>query len=324
MRDSLILPIIYLFVFLILSLFLTGLYIVLELAATMETSGFSINKLPLIIRDVIPVSSIVSLLFIFIRILKKPGIHILTFMLPLATAFCVLFFGIIGINMIVKPVEETVPVKNYIKPGKFLFFDNNILYIGSISDNTVSNIIYIDSNDLFLNPGNNMKIYKYIDRAQAELKDNKINIHSADITLSLDTMTYYSGFYAADSILESVFNGISLLNRELNEFLQNNLLEFAILCFSFVFIVMASNVFMRITRWPLFNFFVVMFITIGSVFLYNFLKNHIVMEFFSEISDSFFLRMIPSISLLLIGLIFVFIDIIFIPFDFWSREIENA
>jgi hypothetical protein len=263
-------------------------------------------------------------LFIFIRILKKPGIHILLFILPLITAFCVIFFGIIGINQIITPVEETVTIKNYIKPGKFLFFENNILYINSVTDNTINNAVYIDTDDLFLNPGNNMRVYQYIDRANVEIVDDKININSGSNIISLDRMTYYSGFYSADKTMESIFESISLLNKEINEFYNSNITEFAILCFSLIFIIMSSNVFMRITKWPLFNFFVVMFITIGSVILYNFLKNHIVMEFFAETSDSFFLRLIPSISLLIIGVLFVFIDIIFIPFDFWNREIENA
>lgn len=322
MKNSLILPVIYLFVFLILTILLTGFNIVIKLAATMETSGFSVKEIPVFIKNVIPVSGLLSLLFLFIRILKKPGMHFLSFVLPLATAFCALFFGIISINTVITPVEETVTIKNYIKPNKFLFSENNILYISNLSDNKIDNAIYIDTNNLFLEPENNTQMYQFIDSANVEIEDNKININTGRKVISLDTI--YSGYYSSGEIMETIFKSISSINKELSEFYNRNITEFAILCFSFVFIIMSSNVFMRITRWPLFNFFVVMFISIGAILLYNFLKNHIVLEFFTENTDSLFLRLIPCISLLIIGVLFLFIDIIFIPFNFWDKEIENA
>ncbi len=327
MRESLLLPVVYLFVFLILSLCLIGLNIITELAETTENSEeseFAIKKLPAIIRDVIPIGSIISLLFIFLRILKKPGIHFFSFLLPLITSFCVLFFGIISINMVITPVEDNITIENYIKPNKFLFFDNNILYTDTLTGNTIHNAILIDSNNLFLNSENDTEVYKFIEQANVTIDENNININTGYDSFSLSTKSYYSGFYTTDETAEYIFSSISLINKELNAFYSRNIIEFAVLCFSFVFIIMASNVFMRITRWPLFNFFVVMFMTIGAILLYNFLKNQIVMEFFSDISDSFFLRLLPCFSLIIIAVLFLLIDIIFIPFNFWNKEIENA
>ena len=330
MKQSIVLPVIYLLFFIVISLFLIGLNIVIDLSDTTEnsgTSGFSIIKLPTIIRDVIPIASLVSLLFIFLRILKKPGIHFFSFLLPLITAFCVLFFGIISINMVVSPVDKDISIENYIKPNKFLIFDNNILYVNSMSGNTINNAILFNNTDLFLNLNisTNMEkpVYQFIEQAQVSIADDTININKGNWSASLNIKSYYSGFYSTGKTMEYVLSGISSINIELNDFYNRNIMEFAILCFSFVFIIMASNVFMRISRWPLFNFFVVVFITIGSILLYNFLKDHIVLEFFSDISDSFFLRLIPCFCLIIIGVIFLFIDIIFIPFDFWKKEIEN-
>ncbi len=324
MKQSLVLPVIYLLLFIIISLFLVGLNIIIDLSDTTEnseTSGFSFKKLPSIIRDVIPIASLVSLLFIFLRILKKPGIQFFSFLLPLITAFCALFFGIIGINMVVIPIDKEISIENYIKPDKFLIFNNNILYVNSISESTINNAILFNNAELFSNTESSS--YQFIEQARVYITDNTIDINTGNSTTSLNVKSYYSGFYSTGETMEYVLSSISLINVELNDFYNRNIMEFAILCFSFVFIIMASNVFMRISRWPLFNFFVVVFITVGSILLYNFLKNHIVLEFFSDISDSFFLRLLPCFSLMIIGVIFLFIDIIFIPFDFWKKEIEN-
>jgi hypothetical protein len=79
---------------------------------------------------------------------------------------------------------------------------------------------------------------------------------------------------------------------------------------------------LRVTRWPLVNVMLLGIAVRGWFWLYHFLAVSAAPQLSRAVTDNFVVRMAPSGAFLAIGVLFLLVDIIFLP---GSREaIEPA
>jgi hypothetical protein len=143
-------------------------------------------------------------------------------------------------------------------------------------------------------------------------------------TLTLNATPPHAALQQAHWSVELFIKDFVLVTDELNNFFMNYKNTFYFLCFALVFAIMSCQVFLRITRWPLFNLLLLIILSRGFLTFYNLMRFEIIIKLLKLGSDSFFIRLLPSLCLVGLGILFFIIDILFIPANLRQKEIENA
>ncbi len=328
MKDSLLLPVIFLLIFLVVFLLIAGL-------ATLKSWGECFSEgnntlveaishnLPVRLLQILPVSILISLAALFIRILIKPGSRFLSFLFPLGTAFALLIFGYYFLNEISHPEgtspnteERAVKAERFLLPGKFTDLGGYTVYTESLQDGEAANLILI---------GDKQKKFNFYSRVEIKADAQGITLYTLnEKEVKINARPVYSFIFQEEPRLRSLFRDIGLLNDELARQYHNSRTGFLILSFSLFFFCVASSVFMRISRWPLLNFIIVLLILRGIFSLFRFLKTEIILELKKALVDSPLIDSLPAMILLFLGLVFLLIDLVFVDYNFWQREIQGG
>jgi len=362
MKDSLLLPVILLLIFLVVFLLIAGL-------ATLKNWGECFSEgsntlveaisynLPVRLLQILPVSILISLVALFIRILVKPGSRFLSFLLPLGTAFAVLIFGYYFLNETShragRPVraalygppdtgrpiraptayglrptashteKRAVKAERFLLPGKFIDLGGYTVYTESLQNGKAANLIIMEDGKSATE--NEQKKFNFYSRVEIKADAQGITLYSSDMKgVEIKARPVYSFIFQEDSRLSSFFRDIGLLNAELDRQYHNSRIGFLILSFSLLFFCVASSVLMRISRWPLLNFMIGLLILRGIFSLFRFLKTEIILELKKVLVDFPLIDFLPAVIFIFLGLVLLLIDLVFVDNNFWQREIQGG
>jgi hypothetical protein len=172
---------------------------------------------------------------------------------------------------------------------------------------------------------NERKKFNFYSRVEIKADAQGITLHPLNEKgVKINARPVYSFIFQEEPRLSSLFRDIGLLNAELDRQYHNSRTGFLILSFSLVFFCVASSVFMRISRWPLLNFIIVLLILRGIFSLFRFLKMEIILELKKVLADSPLIDSLPATIFLFLGLVLLFIDLVFVNYNFWQREIQGG
>ena len=334
MKDSLLLPVIFLLIFLVVFLLIAGLGTLKNWGECFSEGSITLveaifHNLPARLLQILPVSILISLVALFIRILIKPGSRFLSLLLPLGTAFAVLVFGYYFLNEVnvmnvtSPPEKKAVKAERFLLPGKFIDLGGYTVYAESFQDGEAANFILIE--DGKSSTENEQKKFNFYSRVKISADAQGITLNTSEKKkLKINARPAYSFIFQEEPLLSSFFRDIGLLNVELDRQYHNSRTGFLILSFSLVFFCMASSVFMRISRWPLFNFMIGLLILRGIFLLFRFLKTEIIQELKKVLADSPLIDYLPAMIFLFPGLVLLLIDLVFVDYNFWKREIQGG
>ncbi|HEB11394.1 MAG TPA: hypothetical protein ENI06_09310 [Spirochaetales bacterium] len=329
MKDSLLLPVIFLLIFLVVFLLIAGLATLKSWGECFPEGNNTLveaifHNLPVRLLQILPVSILISLAALFIRILIKPGSRFLSFLFPLGTAFAVLIFGYYFLNEISPHSEKrAVKAERFLLPGKFTELGGYTVYTESLQDGEAANLILIEDKKSGIE--NERKKFNFYSRVEIKADAQGITLHPLnEKEVKINARPVYSFIFQEEPRLSSLFRDIGLLNAELDRQYHNSRTGFLILSFSLVFFCVASSVFMRISRWPLLNFIIVLLILRGIFSLFRFLKTEIILELNKVLADSPLIDSLPAMIFLFLGLVILFIDLVFVDYNFWQREIQGG
>ncbi len=335
MKDSLLLPVIFLLIFLVVFLLIAGLATLKSWGECFSEGNITLveaifHNLPVRLLQILPVSILISLAALFIRILIKPGSRFLSFLFPLGTAFAVLIFGFYFLNETSHPSstlphteKRAVRAERFLLPGKFNDLGVYTVYTESLQDGEAANLILIEDKKSGIE--NEQKEFNFYSRVEIKADAQGITLYpSNEKEVKINARPVYSFIFQEEPRLSSLFRDIVLLNAEMDRQYHNSRTGFLILSFSLVFFCVASSVFMRISRWPLLNFIIVLLILRGIFSLFRFLKTEIILELKKVLADSPLIDSLPAMIFLFLGLVFLFIDLVFVDYNFWQREIQGG
>ncbi|MBN2440088.1 MAG: hypothetical protein JXJ04_02040 [Spirochaetales bacterium] len=317
MKNSILLPLFFLLYFLLFFIFLSIVsvfyHVIVNHVDLQHLSPENIySYIMFSMMEVLPAVILFALFLLFFRILIKPGNRILSYVFTVITSTLLLTGSIIVITMITpRKVQESREPDSFINAGYFNELGDNVLYTGAIRKDILSDNLLLDIS----NTKKNQKLF-YSDKAYGEEFNGKMEITfsgSLRKKIILDRDLLKNRYVSMDFFTKELLSSYNIFTTDLKKYAAQGGLAFYLLCFAFCFLIMTTNMFMRISKWPLFNFIFLFFILTGIFFLYKLYATIILVEIQKLISDSFFISLIPILGMIVLGVLFFLFDILFVP-----------
>ena len=270
---------------------------------------------------VLPGSIILSWIFLFFHILRKPGNRLLSMVLPLATSIFLLAGGLIvfsGLN----PADDSGPqvLSALIREKAVNSIGEDALYCDSVIGNSIENAVIATR-------GNDERILHHTRIATGDVGSREFVIRFSDrirYTITDEPASLYRHTIDPDFFSEELLSSYEVLASGLAARAKRPGSDFIVFILAFLFFIMTSGVFLRITKWPLFNVILYFFIISGMFFLYNIYSTLIAPELGSLSAGAPEPGTIPVMVFFITGIILFFIDIIFIPFNSPGKDTESG
>jgi hypothetical protein len=268
----------------------------------------------------LPAAILLSFIFLFFRMLKKPGNRFLSVILIVGMAFVILAGGLKLFTLLI-PDKQSVgnKVENFLLPGTFYTTGEEVLYAEEIENNTLrNNLIYVPEQE---KPA--LHIYR---DGIGRLSGDMLRLSFSGDRIKMISMRIESPYtknFSSDFFTRELFSSYTAFVEEFKRLAASGGMEFIIFCFAFSFFFMTSGVLMRISKWPLFNLCFMFFIITGVFFLYGLYHNIIIHELSKMMKGSTLLSIVPAITMMISGVLFFIIDIVFLPVEFWKKEIDR-
>jgi len=323
LKESLRLPIVFLFFFIITIFLLAGLNLLsfwgrIYSDNTDLVMRLVLRRIPVSVLEMLPASVLLALILLLFRIIRHPGNRFLSFIIPLISAFLVLAAGYLGLQMILPGYEEIkLTPARYLAAGNFIKAEDRVLYVETLQDSSLGSILLVGR-------GNPEKNFSYYPRGRVEALGEELKIsvpESPALVFKLETL--FSSIFRKAPIVRDFLHDIQLVNRELNAFFNQSRSSFYFCCFSLVFSFLSVSVLMRISRWPLFNILLGFLVMRGFFYLFRFLREEIASEVGKILADQTMIQLLPILTLVGFGALMLLLDILFVPFRSWHREMEG-
>jgi hypothetical protein len=236
----------------------------------------------------------------------------------MTTASAVLIFSAIGVSLIER--AQSAPklnASNVLKPGIFHIYGEGLLYVEDIEGDLLKGVAHVQTSAV---PGE--QSIQYFPRTEAKLVGRNIAIDMKPPSGSLEfpVEVIREGIFQPVTSLAWFLADYAILTNDMASLLEQRGWEFYLLCISLIFFVLGTNLWMRITRWPLFNFLLVVLIIRGVFFLYAYVRLNLANELTTLFEDSILAKNLPSFGFLILGLLFILAEALFVPYDRLSEE----
>jgi len=326
MRDLLRLPALLLFFVVLLLLLLTGI----DLLATWGT-GLSAGReealflagarfLPAL-RDSLPVSVLLALVLLLFRTTLRPGSRLLSFVVPLAVSFVVLAFGYQGLDGLQSRLESQrvemaaagYSPERYLAEQRFNEAGEQVLYVSELEEGALRGIVFYD-------PKARPPKLRYFPRGVVEVMESGVRVGFGGTTRELAVEAVYAPLFEHDPLVRPLLEDISFLNGELARLFRESRPAFFLISFALVFAFYAAGVFFRVSRWPLLNVAIAFLVLRGYLYLVRLVGGDMVEQLGKVFGNPTTLSYLPALILLILGVLFMFVEMLFVPRDRRRRE----
>jgi hypothetical protein len=326
MRDLLRLPALMLFFLVLLLIVLTGV----DLLSTWGT-GLSAGRdealrlagarfLPAL-RDALPVGVLVALVLLLFRITLKPGSRLVSFVIPLALGFVVLVFGyqvLGGLQSRLSPQgavagNQAYSPRRYLVAERFNEAGGIVLYLSELDGGALGGIVLYDAEA----PAPRLR---YTPRGGVAVVENGLQVRFGGATQELPVEAVYAPLFSHDPLLQPLIDDVSVLNRELDRLYRESRPTFFLLGFAVVFAFYTAGLFFRISRWPLLNVAIALLVLRGYLYLIRLLSGDMIVELEKVFHNPTIVGVLPALILIVLGVLFLFVDVLFVPRDRWRRD----
>ena len=317
MRDTLLLPIVFLLLFVIVLAFITTCTVLLTWDITynpefQRAPDWLSNTLQQALFKCYTVSLLISLFLTFGRLKRRPGFIILSFFLLLFVSAAALFLGfqITADNAdTTRPVPSARPfVSRAIHP-----IDGGRLYIektaGTSGGAKVEGFAVHSEDGITFSQYATVGIHTGNEGVLVVAQPSEIDSPSIPV---IPANPVYSPPFAMPQFLKSMIEEINLLNEYLNDARRGSAPRLLLAAFSLAVFVLGGRFLFRLSRWPLFNILLTLALFRGVFFTIRFLNSEIGGEIISLIPYTDATPDLASIFYLLIGVLFIAADLILI------------
>jgi hypothetical protein len=263
-------------------------------------------------------SAVTALLLAGFRMARKPISRFLGLAVCLAVSYVALVNGMIwlrGLAREAKPLPSTA--RQYVRPRTFLPVGESILNAQTVEGSSLHGV-------LLYTPSSNRRFSVYPQGSVAEAGGNlTVRLSGAgQIELTRKASSAFTSLFAPDGFTALFLRDINTLSVDFERLIPGSLGEFFMACFSLLFLCAASMAILRFTRWPLINVLFLIIAIRGYFLLYHFLAVDLRPQIAGALADPLVARIFPSAVFVVLGILFLMIDILFLPAD--RREEEAS
>jgi hypothetical protein len=327
MKDLLRLPALLLLFFVLLLILLAGVD-VLSTWGTGLSAGreqalrLAGARLAPALRDALPVTVLLSLALLLFRITLKPGSRFLSLVVPLGVAFLLLVFGFqlldrLESDFLSSPpaaAERAYTAKRFLAPGYFNEeAGGKVLYLSEIEAAVLDGILAFD-------PEGRPPRLRYAAQGRAEVAGSGVRVRYSGATREFGTQAVYAPLFVPDPAVAPLLEDITVLNAQVGRLYREARSEFVLFCFALVFAFLAAGLFFRIGRWPLFNVAIGLLVLRGYLYLVRLLGRDLVGKLGEVFPNPAVLRLLPALVLLVLGALFLLVDVLFVPRERWEGD----
>jgi len=320
-KDAIKLPAGFLLIFIIVLLIFSFFNLLALLISTYSNfsqigTGILVTTILNRMLNTLPVALIVSLLLMLLNLSLKPAPGFFPVLLLFLTVYLIYTGFLLGLTPLAAVNQPAALTAHYFTKEQFSNTGSYFIYPGNIDQNRFQDTLIFDSE----NPNYKFTFYPKI---ESILKDNTITLNLANkkITTNIDN-PYIRFLYEYDQFSGDIIRAFALFNSDLIAYAQKPGFMFYFSCFAFVFFIISCGIFTRITRWPLFNLLLFAVIITLFIIMYGFYKTELHDELTNLMKKSPLLDYLPVFVMTGLGILFILVDIIFIPHKLWKEGIK--
>ncbi|WP_455381248.1 hypothetical protein [Salinispira pacifica] len=319
MKNTILVPVRFVLVCLILTTIFVGIYTLTVLGQAYDPGhgvppGVVSDRLMDGLRAVYPVSVLVSLLITLFSVLRLSRFRFPALLLLFLVGAGALVGGIRGIELI--RTDGTGPEHASVVPKVVYRFGGDFLYADRREGVSLLDVVvYRHGSD----PGFSFSPEALVDPATGIVH---ISETGSDFRIS-DSESSYAHMFSGQPFISGLFRDVRRLSAALwNQ--QNPLAPSYLLLVGVVVLFVVSLWFLvRLTRWPLFNALAA-FGGLRLLFLlYSFLQGSMFQEFMKAVVQPGYQRFVTTGVLLFVSVVLIVVNILLPPFDLWKREVER-
>jgi hypothetical protein len=297
-KRSLLLPAWFLFYFILLLMLFSLLHVVGD-----GGSSSLVQKIPNSLRESVPGAVVAAILVLFFHMIQNPGNHLISLIILLATATAVLVTGSYGADLLYEP--EISNVSPTVVQGSFRNVEEGLLFTENEEEGALRGLVLYRSTPL----EEEWRLTYY----PAGILGNGRVVFPNEESVQLSAAPVPA---IQAGLLTQYLDDIRLFSGDLYGLIGESIWRLWLLGFSIVFATVASYLFMRVTRWRLFNVFFTFIVVRGIFFAYSAIRSAVVPQLGDQTEPSLFLDQLPVLVLLALGALFLLADIVFI----WRKE----
>jgi hypothetical protein len=315
-KEPVVLPFIFLLVF-IVSL---ALFSALDLFATWGYSSAGIQEFSLgyaaqqfprsALQSLIP-ATLTALLICGLRAARKSMSRFLALVILLLMSYVVLVNGMLLLKGFASAGRAApATARLYVHPRSFLRIGSSVINAQRVTDAAVAGaLVYkIDASG-----GERFAVYP---SGGAGEKNGVFSVQfdgarPAELSAALPPAA--GRIFEPDPLTALSLRDMGVLTADLRKLLTASPAEFFIAAFALLFLCASSMAILRFTRWPLVNALLLISAVRVYFLLYHFLSVTVGPEIGKGLADPLVARLFPSIAFIVLGVLFLMIDIIFIP-----------
>jgi hypothetical protein len=321
-KEPLKIPFVFLFILIctafvcaaIDSLSVWGLY---ESSGRAFTLASAVQKLPRSLYDVLVPSVILSIVLLGLRLVRRPFSRFTALFIVLGVGYIVLVNGM----LLLRPLAGAAPAaqvtaRQYIPSSTFVRVGERMVNVRSLVDTRARAVLVFD-------PARADVKFSVSPEATVVVSGGAFRLTTSGpsprtITGSPDLS--WTSVFAPDRFTSAFLQDIATMTTDFQGLLVRARAEFFAASFALVFLCTASLMLLRITRWPLVNIMLLGLAMRGYFSLYHFLAVDFAPRLAQVVTDTFAARMFPTAAFLGLGVLFLLVDIIFIPGDRWVSQ----
>ena len=322
MKEPLKVPFIFLFI-LICATFVCAVLDILsawglyESAARTFTLAYAVQKLPHSVYDVLLPAVVLSIVLLGFRLARKPFSRFIALLIVLGVGYIVLVNGMIWVRPLAAASEAVrESPRQYLPPSTFVRVGEQMINVRSVSDTSARGILLFEPQRA---PGK----FRVASEGTVTIRGGSLTLVTSGprpVTITGTPDLSWTSVFAADRFTELFLRDVRTMTSDFQKLQRTSRAEFFAACFALLFLCTASLMLLRITRWPLVNVMLLGIAVRGWFSLYNLLAVTFAPQLAKAVTDAFVTRMFPSAVFIGLAVLFLLVDILFIPGDRWVSE----
>jgi len=320
-KNTILVPVRFVLVCLILTVVLAGVYVLTVLGETYDPGhlplpGLISARIMDGLRAVYPVSVLLSVLITLFTVLRLKRFRAVALIVVFVAGTAAIVGGIRGIELLRRDSAASAPASVAVEPGFVYRFGNDFLYSDRREGVSLKDVVvyrndkepgFVFSPEALLDPGSGV--------VHLPETDEDFPVAKSDSS--------FAHMFVGPRVVSNLFRDVGVLSRALGR--QKNPLapSYLLLVSVTVLFVVSLWFLVRLTRWPLFNALIALGVFRLLFLLYGFLQSKVFQEFMSAVVQPAYQRFVSPGVILFISLVFVIVGLLLPPFDLWKREVDR-
>lgn len=314
MKEPWKVPFIFLFILIVITFICAALdtlagWGLSDSAARGFSLAYAVQRFPRSLYDVLVPSVVLSIVLLGLPLARRQISRFIAFVIVLGIGYLALVNGMLWIRPLASLPPAAEGAAQYIAPARFVSIGERMVLVRSLAGNRARDVLLYD-------PAGTPARFTVAPEATVSVRGGDLSLSVSApgaVTLRGAPDLSWSSVFAADRFTEILLRDVRVMSSDFQRLLAASRAEFFAASFALVFLCTASLMLLRLTRWPLINLALLGIAVRGWFWLYHYLAVSAVPALSRAVADSFVVRMAPTGAFLAIGVLFLLVDIIFLP-----------